>query len=193
MKEKILFRKFFLIGALIVMPVLCSAQKIKDTSLKFSLDYGFGEFFNNKAYTLTLNYNLFNKLRISPSLSKFIKKENMRMTAFSIDFHHLLQKKNFNLFSESAQNNLFYYPIYGICILKASGQSSRCNPCTIDILQYKSNTYFNFGFDFGLGVEYKIPSTKNFFDNISISIEILYIAVENYFRPLIRSGILYKF
>ena len=164
-----------------------TAQKRNDTSLGISLDYGFDAALNNLAYSFIFNFNLFDQLRISPTYTNFLKKENMRMNSLSLNFHYLM--KETSLFNELFFKHTKYYPIFGFSIVNTSGLSSKCTVCTDRQIKFRSNSYYNFGFNFGLGGEFKLPDTEK----LSINFEFIYSAVENYYRPLIRLGLLYHF
>jgi hypothetical protein len=164
-----------------------------DISLAVSMDYGFGEYFNNRAATLRLNYNLSEHFRVAPSFSKFLNKENMRMSSVSFDFHYLFSDDNFNAFPKLKNQGIYYYPVFGFHIISASGIRGRCTSCSIEQIRYGENSSYNFGFDFGVGVEYELPTLYNVFRNMSVNTELLYLTVENYYRPLVRFGLLYYF
>ena len=190
---KLSLRLTLLLNALVGLSVFCSAQSERDFSLAISLDYGFGRYFNNRAGTLSLNYNLFKQLRLSPSFSCFAERNNLKMSAFTFDFIYLISGNNNNLFPSIKNKGIFYYPIFGFCLVNSSGISTYCPQCASYERPNNKQLILNSGFDFGFGVEYRLPMLQEPCRNMSVKCDAVYIFVEDNYRPLLRFGLLYNF
>ena len=170
----------------------CHSQKKHNLYSSVSLDYGFGKYFNNRATTISINYIFFDQFGIAPAFSYFIEKDNMKMNAFSLEFIYLFSDVNDFMFPKIKNKGIYYYPIFGFYVVNSSGLKSRCSDCSPKSMPLNNHLILNFGFDFGVGVEYELPTSQNIFRNMSVKFETVYIAVENNYRPLVRFGLIYN-
>ena len=169
------------------------SQKEGEVALGLSSNYGFGSDFNNYASNFRIDYNLFERFRISPSFTYYFKKSNMKMIDFSINFHYLFPELLSNYFMVLKNNDICFYPITGFLISNFTNSKNKCNSC-FDEENNKSIKYlFNFGFDIGAGVEYKLPTLLPTLRKMYLNFEMKYQLTDNYSRPALAFGALYKF
>ena len=168
-------------------------QKAGRFSIGTSLDYGTGKDFNNYATTLQINYNLIERVRIAPSFSYFITKDDMKMSALAFNFHYLFPKLAEKIFPILKNQEILFYPIAGFYISNFSGEKKFCQACAADGMGIGSKFKTNFGFDFGVGVEQEIPTLLPILREMSINLEMKYQLLDNYRRPLFSFGVLYDF
>ncbi len=161
-------------------------------SVGLSLNYAFGKEFNNYASAIHFSYNILDHIRVAPSFSYYLNKDEMEMKLFTLGFHYLFPDMISNLFPSMKNQGLCLYPIFGFSIVNASGPKSDCYSCSIGS-GYNSSSLNNFGFDFGVGVEYELPTLLPVFREMAVNFEIEYFAVENYSRSSIGFGLLYYF
>ena len=170
----------------------CNAQKAGDMSVCLSTDYGFGKDFNNYASTIHFNYNLFKEIRISPSFSYFLNKENRKMNMFALNFNYMLYDVIENSIPAMRNQEICFYPIMGFCITNVS-KLGYCKNCEDSFSSINSNYVFNFGFNFGAGVDYEIPTMLPVLRDMSANFELQYHALDKFSRPLVSFGLLYHF
>jgi hypothetical protein len=115
----------------------------------------------------------------------------MKSNAFALDFIYLFSDSNNFVSPVIEKQGIYYYPIFGFYVINSSGLKSRCVSCSPNQLPPNMSLNLNFGFNFGFGVEYELPARQNIFRDMSLKFEVMYIAVENNFRPLLRFGLLY--
>ena len=190
---KLLFKKIILVFIISLFSFSCFCQSEGDISLGINLDYGFGANFNNHAATLRFNYNFLEKVRVAPSFSYFLNKESMDMKAFSLNFHYLFPNLISKYIPAAKKHSILFYPIAGFFISSSSKLKKECYACTSDDFDPASNYVYNFGFDFGVGVEYRLPTLLPLLRNMSMNFETQYIIVDSYSRPLVSFGLLYNF
>ena len=171
----------------------CFSQKEGEVALGLSLNYGFGREFNNYASNIRIDYNLFERFRISPSFSYYFNKNNMSMNDISINFHYLFPDLLSNYFQVLKNHDICFYPIVGFLISNFSHSNKNCASCFVDEHEPKIKYLFNFGFDFGAGVEYKLPTSLLLLRNMYVNYEVQYQMTDNYSRPALSFGALYKF
>lgn len=181
------------INMLLLISLAGISQNKNDLSMEVASEYGFGKYFNNRAMSMGLNYNLFDRLKIAPAYAFYIEQDNMKMNSLTIDFIYLFTDATNYLFPTLKNKGISYYPIFGICIVNASGVRTYCPSCAANERPYNNDLDSNFGFDFGVGVEYKLPTLQNIYRNMSLTYDMKYIAVENNYRPLLKFGLLYYF
>jgi len=192
------FMKLFIIKILLssiffLFSLSCVAQDDGKISLGFSLDYGFGEDFNNKASALRFNYNLFENSRISPSFAYYLNKNSKRMISFELNYHYMFSDKlNAKIMPSMINQGIRFYTISGILISSISEINTKCSSCNTNEYYLASGYIYNFGFDFGIGVEYEIPTFLPLLRDIDVNFEIKYQIMDNYSRPLLSFGILYN-
>jgi hypothetical protein len=190
---ELFFKKILLVLAFVCLPLFCFAQKEKKISVGVSTDYGFGKDINNYASTIKLNYYLFKEFRISPSFSHYLNKEHMKMNIFSFNFHYMLPNLVSHIFPVMENNGLCFYPVVGFCIADVDQPRKRCATCSEYSNTSGANYVYNFGFDFGAGIDYELPTLLPVLRNMTASFEIQYQAIENYGRPQLLFGIMYDF
>ena len=162
-------------------------------SLGTSLDLGAGKEFNNYATTWHLNYNLLEKFRISPSLSYFFNKDNMKMRTFALNCHYLFPELAGKLFPEFRNQGICFYSVAGILVSNFNNTREVCSDCSVDFLPVENKSNNMFGFDFGVGAEYKIPTLLPVWRDMSVNFEMKYQILDVYNRPLMSFGIIYDF
>lgn len=158
-----------------------------------STDYGFGESFNNYASTIRLNYFLFEEFRISPSFSYYFSKNNMKMNVFSFNFHYVFSSLIPHYFPVMKNQGLYFYPVAGFCIANIDRPKSVCSGCSTNAIPSGANYVYNFGFDFGAGVDYDLPTLLPVLRDMNVNFEIQYQALEEFSRPQLLFGIMYNF
>ena len=186
-------KKIFLAFIITFSSFPCFCQREGDISLGLSLDYGFGAEFNNRASTLRFNYNILEKLRVVPSFSYFLNKENIKMRAFSLNFHYLFPELVSKYIPVAKRNGILLYSIAGFFISGLSGSKDGCSTCASEGFSSASSYFYNFGFDFGIGVEYKLPILLPLLRDMSVNFETQYMIVDKYSRPVVSFGLLYGF
>ena len=162
-------------------------------SVGSSLDYGAGKKFNNFAGAIQVNYNLVERVRIAPAFSYFLNKENRKMSAIALNVHYIFPKLAENLFPIFKGQEIYFYPLAGFYISNYSGKNKICNACIADNTGNGPKFRTNFGFDFGAGVEHKMPTILPLLKDMSLNFEIRYQLLDNYRRPLVSFGLLYDF
>ena len=170
----------------------CFSQKAGDMSVGLSLDYSFGKNFNNYASTLRFNYNLFERIRISPAFSSYLKKEDVKMKAFSLNVHYLLPQGLWKDIPQIENQEIKLYPITGIYVSNISATKKYCANCSAYSKPPKYSYALNFGFNFGAGIEYKLPTLQPFLRNTSLGFEVQYHVLDGYERPSLLFGFIYN-
>ena len=187
--------KFLFVG--LVVPFMFGNSVMSQNTGRFSigssLDYGAGKNFNNFAGAVQINYNLAERVRLSPSFSYFLNKEKMKMSAIALNVHYLFPKSAENIFPILKGQEILLYPLAGFYISNFSGKRKICNACTADEVENEPRFRTNFGFDFGAGIEYEIPTLLPLLRDMSLNFEIRYQLLDNYRRPLVSFGLLYDF
>ena len=169
------------------------SQNVGRFSAGSSLDYGAGEEFNNFAGTIQINYNLAERVRIVPSFSYFLNKEQMKMSAIALNIHYLFPKLAEHFFSSLKNQEIYIYPLAGFYISNFSGQNKVCYVCTDEEKEPEIKFRTHFGFNFGIGVEYEIPTLLPLLRDMSLNFEFKYQLLDDYRRPLVSLGLLYDF
>lgn len=188
------FRKYTLILFFSLFSIFCLSQKTGDIALGLSLDYAGGSNHNNYASTLHFRYNLFDNFRVAPQFSYYLNKDDMKMKTFAFNFHYLFPKMASTLFPSLNNQNIYFYPLAGFFIAGITESNANCSSCSADTnVNYRTKSENNFGFDFGVGAEYRLPSSSFFFKNASVCFEIQYQLLGMYNRPSFLSGLLYNF
>jgi hypothetical protein len=183
---KRLFELFLMVGVLFSVSAFSDAQDKRVFSAGLSHDYGLGKDFNNFATTFKLNYYLFDNFRVAPSFSYYLNKNDMKMRAFSFNFNYLLP----DLLSDIVPRVVFY-PIAGFCIANIAAKKTVCEECAKG--SSGSNYLYYFGFDFGAGIDYDLPTLLPVLKDMTANFEVQYQAVENFSRPQFLLGIIYNF
>ena len=190
---KLFFKKGLILLVFIFASFFSAAQMEKKFSIGISTDYGFGKDFNNCASTLKLHYHLFEEFRISPSFSYYYNKENVKMNVFSFNFHYLFPDLIPQIFPVLKNQGLCFYPVVGFCVANISNPRKSCSDCSSISATSGANYMYHFGFDFGAGIDYDLPTLLPFLRDMSASFEVQYQAAEKYARPLLLFGIMYNF
>ena len=191
--KKVFFRKHILVLFLSFYSYNCFSQKAGDFSIGVSCDYGFGVI-NNYASTLRANYNLLDKLRISPSYSYYIVRDDTKMQSFSLNLHYICTEMLYNVLPIIKESDINIYPVAGIVVSNRSHPKNRCNSCSVSAGPIGGYSYaLNFGLDIGAGVEYKLPTLQPILRDASLCFEVQYHILDGYERTLFAFGINYKF
>jgi hypothetical protein len=190
---KLFTGKFLLIFIFVLFSFFCFAQNGRKLSLGLGTDYGFGKDFNNYASTVKLNYYLFEKFRISPSFSYFFNKNNMEMSVFSFNFHYLFPDLVPRIFPIMKNQSVCFYPVAGFCIASIDRPKKLCSDCSTSTVASRANYVYNFGFDFGMGLDYDLPTLLPILRDMTVSFEFQYQIVDIYSRPQLLFGIMYNF
>ena len=188
------FKRFFFASILFLSSSINSfSQKEGDISLGLSLDYGFGKDFNNYASGLRVEYNLFERFRIAPQFTYYLNKEDMKMVSFSFNFHYLFPELLSNYFPALKNQGVCFYPVAGFLISNFSHRVNGCSGCSANGQDADMKYLYNFGFDFGAGIEYEIPTLLPILRDMVVNFEVQYQLMDNYTRPLVSFGLLYNF
>jgi hypothetical protein len=190
---KLYFEKILMISVFFSVSFFCFAQNEKTVSVGMSTDYGFGKRFNNYASAVRLNYFLFEEFRISPSFSCYFSKDDVRMNVFSFNFQYLFPHLISRIFPAMSNYDLCFYPVAGFCIAGIDRPKRVCADCSATAISSGSSYAYNFGFDFGAGIDYDLPTLLPVLRNMTANFEIQYQALENYSRPQLLLGIMYNF
>ena len=182
---------FFIFIVFVFFTSSLVSQNENRVSLGTSLDYGFGKNFNNYAMSSQINYKLFKSIRLAPTFSYFLNKDNKKMSAFALNCHYLFPKFAENIFSVMKNQDVCFYPIAGFYISNFRESRKTCTFCSADPPVRESKLRSNFGFNFGAGIEYEIPTLLPVLREMNINLEIKYQALDNYSRPLVSFGLLY--
>jgi hypothetical protein len=188
-----LFRKLFLICVLIFLTHFSYAQKEKVFSVGLSSDLGFGKDLNNFSSTIKLNYYLFSNFRIVPSFSLYPPKENSKMNAFAFNFNYLFPNAASNIFLTD-RRGIVFYPVAGFYIANIAKGRRACASCSANASGGAAPNYsYYFGFDFGAGLDYDLPTSTPGWRDVTANFEIQYKIIENYGRPQLSLGLIYNF
>jgi hypothetical protein len=183
------FRKACLIYALIFLPYFCHAQRKDVFSAGIGIGCGFGEDINNFSSTMKLHYYLFDNIRIAPSFFFYFPRSGVKMNAFAFDFNCLLPDFAPNIF-DIDQKGIVFYSVAGFYIVDMAKNNRACSMCATDV---SASGTFYFGFDFGIGVDYELPTSKSVWRDISVNFEIQYQVIERFMRPQLAAGLIYDF
>lgn len=187
------FRKNALILLLSFFSVYCFSQKEGDIALGLSIDVAIDKDYNNFASASHFRYNMFDQFRVAPSFSYYLNKHDMKMGTFALNFHYLFPELIPTMFSAMKEHQICVYPIAGIFISRISGERTVCSSCSSSDEGYRVTSINNFGFDFGAGVDYKLPTSIPFFKQSTLFFEMQYQLVGDYSRPAFTLGLLYNF
>jgi len=187
------FRKVLITFIASFFSIYLSSQKEGRLSLGTSLDYGTGRKFNNYATALYFNYNLMERIRISPSYNYFINTDNASLKTFSLNCHYLIPELASNLFPVLKNHDVSIYPIAGFLISSSGSNKNSCFVCYADGSTVDKKFSSSFGFNFGVGVEYKIPTLLPLLRDMNLNFELKYQISDSYSRPLASFGLLYDF
>jgi len=187
-------KRFLITFTILLFPICCTSTQQEEgkVSLISSLDYGLGKDFNNYATTIHLYYNIFSKIRIAPSFSYFFNKRNMKMRTFTFNCHYLFPDAASNYFKVLKNQGICFYPITGFLVSGIANNKKECYSCDVFEIPKSEKFSYNFGFNFGAGVDYEIPTMLPLLREMKMNIEIKYQTLDNYRRPLISFGILYE-
>ena len=187
-------KRFVLIVFILLYSAACFSQKEKKISLGLSLDYGVGENHNNYASALRLNYNIFEKLRMSPSFVYYYTKNHMKMSSVSFNVHYLFYPEQFaETLSGFKNQGICFYPIAGFIISNFSDNVAGCSSCSSENSNLKPRFLFNFGFNFGAGVDYELPTLLPILKDMIVNFAVEYQILDNYRRPVMSCGLFYCF
>ena len=187
------FRRVQLFVILFMASFYCHAQGGGSASVGLSLDYGFGKDANKRASTLRFNYNILDDFRVAPSFSYYINEDGKKMHMFSFNFHYLFRDLMPDIIPVTKNQGLCLYPIAGFCVANISDTKRPCSSCSLS--DYNPNTSYlsSFGFDFGVGVEYELPTLLPLLRDMSAVFEAQYHALDDFGRPSFAFGVLYGF
>ena len=194
-KPQILQRYIMKISLSIFLTIISHtlyAQKEKEFKIGLGSDLCLGGDYNNLATSLRISYNVLDRIRVIPSYAFYLKKEKKKMNTLSFEFNYLIPNISKKVFPNSTEEIFFIYPVLGFFILNYSNSEKRCEACVIEQNNSGTNYDSNFGFNFGAGTEWKLPSSTKFLKHSSLFLEMKYVTVENYTRLLFSSGLLYK-
>ena len=169
------------------------SQNEQQVSVGTNLDYGFGKDFNNFAASLNINYTILQKVRISPVFSLFLKKDNRKMRTFDMNFNYLLPNLAEKIMPILRENGIVFYPIAGFIISGISDYKITCYTCSENNSTFYTGFIYSFGFNFGAGIEYELPTILPLFRNMKVNFEAKYQTFDNYSRPLISFGLINDF
>ena len=146
--------------------VFLFAQEKGDMGVGVNLSYGTKSGFSNFGIGAKFQYNIIDNLRIEPSATYFLKKDNVSMYDINANVHYLF----------GISDSFRLYPLAGVCLLGTSvdwgGESASAS---------------DFGFNLGGGAEYMLTET------FSLNFEIKYQIVSDWNRPVFSIGAAYKF
>lgn len=161
-----LMKRMAMVVVMALSTVFLFAQEKGDMGVGVNLSYGTKSGFSNFGIGAKFQYNIIDNLRIEPSATYFLKKDNVSMYDINANVHYL--------FGISGSFRL--YPLAGVCLLGTSvdwgGESASAS---------------DFGFNLGGGAEYMLTET------FSLNFEIKYQIVSDWNRPVFSIGAAYKF
>ena len=89
-------------------------------------------------------------------------------------------------------HNIHLYPHARIIVSNIYKKSKFCDFCETNILIKKGNSYsLNFGFDFGFGINYKLPTFLSALKNPILRFELKYHILDKYEHQLLKFGFIY--
>ena len=171
----------------------CFSREENKISIGVSSEYSFKNDYNNYASTIHLNYNIYGNVRMAPSFSYYLDKDNMKMRAFSFNFHYLMPQLITKISSAMKNQGICLYPLAGFYISSSSGSKKGCSSCITTYSASDSNFTHNFGFDFGAGAEYELPTLLPLLRDMYMVFEMKYFIVDRYSRSSVTCGLSYKF
>ena len=190
---KSLLMKISLSLLLTIISQTIYSQKEKEFKIGLGSDLCLGSEYNNFATSARITYNILDRFRVVPAYAVYLKKEKKNMNTISFDFNYLIPNVSKKAFPKSSEEIFFIYPTVGFFILNYSNSENiRCDECSTMPSYNGKNFDSNFGFNFGAGAEWKLPSSSKFLKKSSLFLEMKYVTVEKYTRLLFSSGLLYK-
>jgi hypothetical protein len=188
---KLFIRKICLIALFIVSTYFCYSQKERVLSAGVSAGYGFGKEINNFATTIKLNYYPFQDIRVAPSFSFYLNKNNTSINIFSFNFNYLFPDLISGFFPVMQNKNMTLYPVVGFCIANI-GSKRGCLTCS-ESSSFTSFYSYRFGFDFGVGIDYDLSVLFPIFRDMDANFEMQYQLLESYVRIQLMVGLVYNF
>ena len=192
---KNIFTKIILILLIAIITQFSHSTKIKDFAVGIGTDISTENDYNNLAASIRMSYFILNRVRVVPSFSIFLNKEKKRMNVFSLDINYFIPNIMISQINPKIDNDRFFiYPIAGFYLIRYDNRIIKCEECNRE--HFLNTTSFQnfFGFDFGVGAEFKFaPKTSRFFKKTSLFWELKYIDIGKLSRPIFSSGIFYNF
>lgn len=166
---------------LLMVAVLCitvaSAQEKGETAVGAQVVYGSGDGLSNIGIGAKFQWNVINRLRLEPSFTYFLKKDNINMWNAGVNVHYLLP----------VADAITLYPVAGAGIwgIKVSVPE-------MDLGEYGnygggSASNSEFGFNIGAGADFNLS------EKFVINAELKYKVGGDWSRLLISAGVAYKF
>ena len=169
------------------------SQKEKDFSVGLGSDLSFGGGYNNFGSSIRISYNILDRIRVVPTYSYYIKKERQKMYSISFDFNYIFPNISTKIFPKLKEEIFIIYPIASFFILNYSNPPIICKSCSIEMNNPGSSYDSKFGFNFGVGAEYKIPTLLPVWRDMSVNFEMKYQTLDGYSRPLVSFGLITDF
>jgi len=170
---------FFIIAFAMLYVVNVQAQEKGDMAAGADLVYGTGDSFSNYGIGAKFRWSYSDQIRLEPSFTYYMEKDNISMWDLSVNAHYLLPV-----------NKLFVYPLAGIGVLgtEATVEIPNMSYGGIIVPGSSNNTSSSdFAFNLGGGIEYPIN------ENLSANFELKYKIAPDWNRTLLSAGIAYKF
>lgn len=166
-----------IIVAILCMTVTVQAQNKGDMAAGVHFAFGTGDGFTNMGMGAKFQYNVIDKLRLEPSFTYFLKKDNLSMWDISANVHYQ--------FVLSDVVNL--YPLAGLSVMGV-----KVSVPSVDLGEYGSYeggsaSDTEFGFNIGGGADFKVS------DKITVNAELKYKIGGNWNRFIIGAGVAYRF
>ena len=161
-----LMKRMAMVVVMALSTVFLFAQEKGDMGVGVNLSYGTKSGFSNFGIGAKFQYNIIDNLRIEPSATYFLKKDNVSMYDINANVHYLF----------GISDSFRLYPLAGVCLLGTSGDWGG-----------ESASASVFGFNLGGGAEYMLTET------FSLNFEIKYQIVSDWNRPVFSIGAAYKF
>ena len=190
-----IFTKILITLLIAIIAQFCNSQKTKDFSIGIGSDISTENDYNNLAASIRMSYFILDRVRVVPSFSIFLNKEKERMNTFSLDINYLIQNEIVSRINPIVEKDRFFiYPIAGFYLIRYDNGIIKCRECSSEQFLITKSFQSFFGFDFGLGAEFKFAAkTSKFFKKTSLFWELKYIDIGKLSRPIFSSGLFYNF
>lgn len=139
------------------------AQEKGEIAVGGNLVLGSGDSYTNYGIGAKFQYNVINRLRLEPSFTYFLKKDNLSMWDLSVNAHYLFP----------VAEKIAVYPLAGLSIL---GLNPEYGDSDTEI-----------GLNLGGGADYQLT------DKLFLNLELKYKIHDNWDRFLVSVGVGYKF
>lgn len=162
-----LMKRMAMVVVMMLSTAMLFAQEKGEMGAGVNLAYGTKSGISNFGIGAKFQYNLFDRFRIEPSATYFLKKDFVSMWDINANVHYLF----------GLGDRFSLYPLAGVCLMGTK----------VDFEGLASASNSDFGFNIGGGAEYLLT------EKFALNFEIKYQIVSNWNRPVFLLGGAFKF